>query len=148
MRKEFWDSKKYGNEMTSNSCMKPQLKLCPVLMFSLLLGAPYLTQLGSEEGIAGAVPIALGSFQWGEGAARKERCESSLWLSLVQSESQRETGFACGCGSRGSLTLQQKSWTAFTSKSPLKKGTKGICPTLGYWVSAPGHSSCRCYQCK
>lgn len=53
--------------------MKPQHKLCSVSVFSLLLGALYLTQLGSEEGIAGAVPIALSPFQWGQGAARKKR---------------------------------------------------------------------------
>lgn len=29
-----------------------------------------------------------------------------------------------------------------------QKRTKGISPTLGYWVSVPGHGSCRCYQCK
>lgn len=71
--------------MISNFCMKPHLKLCPVPMCSLLVGALYLRQLGSEEGIAGAVSIALSPFQWGEGA----------WSAAVARE-KRDVRAACG----------------------------------------------------
>lgn len=61
---------------------------------------------------------------------REERCESSLWLSLVQSESQRETGFVWGCGNHGSLTAQQKARTTITGKSPHPRVLQAPCQAL------------------
>lgn len=63
----------------------------------------------------------------GSCSQREERCESSLWLLLVPSDSQRETGFACGRGSHRSLTLQQNTGTAITSKSPYPYLCQALC---------------------
>lgn len=158
--------------MISNSCRKPQLKLCPVPVFSFLVGAPCLAQLGSGKGIAVAVPIALSPFQWGESAwsaaadRKKRDVRAACGFPQFRVKVREKLDLCTDVGTMGDslysrkrgLQLQVNPLILGCSRLPAKlyamstclqqKGTKGICPTLGCWVSVPGHSSSRCYQCK